>query len=235
MANNPHVYGFRFFRSLSGADTPQIFTVPIASGYAPNTGIDGAGGTACNLNIGDPVQFIDGGTVRLVQPGQATTATEVLDDKTFGVVAGFPRVRIDGAVRPNSFYPSGTTYTGGITGAQATLVQVIPVKDNIFEVDVGAAPGAAFDTQDEWAAAVAKGVHFVYSVLTGGRGAPRANPLLDMASINSTTGVRQLRIIGLSKLGDTQDYSGAAVRMQVMFHQAQLIHGATTTIADIET
>jgi hypothetical protein len=233
MANN-HVYGFRFFRSLSGSDTPQHFTLPIASGYAPNTGADGSGGTSVNLNIGDPVQFIDGGTVRLVQPGQATT-TAVLDDATFGIVVNFPRVKIDGAVRPNSFLTSGTTYTGGIDGQEATLVTVVPVAGNIFEIDCGAAPGASFDTAAEWAAAVGKQAHFTYSVLSSGvRGAPKANPVLDMSSINSTTGIRQLRIVGMSKLGDVQDFDGASVRMQVMFNAVQL-SGYTPQTADIET
>lgn len=229
---NQHNYGFRWFRSLSGADTPQILTVPIASAYAPNTGVDGAGGTAVNLNVGDPIQFIDGGTVRLVQPGQATT-TAVLDDATFGIVVGFARVKINGAVRPNGFYPSGTVYSGGIGGQEATLVSVIPVKDNIFEIDAGAAPGASFDDQSEWMGAVAKGAHFTYSVLTSGIGQPKANPLIS-TTFDSTTGIRQLRVVGISKLGDTQDYAAANVRLQVVFNAVQL-SGYTPQTADIET
>lgn len=230
---NQHNYGFRWFRSIHGGDTPQCFTLPIASGYAPNTGADGSGGTAVNLNIGDPVQILDDGTVRLVQPGAATTAA-VLDDATFGIVAGFPRVKSNGAVKPESFYTSGTTYSGGIAGAEATLCTIIPVLGNIFEVDCGAAPGTSFDTAAEWAGAVGAQVHFTYSVLTAGRGQPKANPLLDMSSINSTTGIRQLRIVGMSKLGDTQEFDGASVRMQVMFNAVQL-SGYTPQTADIET
>lgn len=229
---NTHFYGFRWFRSLSGSDTPQVFTLPIASGYAPNTGVDGAGGTACNLNIGDPVQFIDGGTVRLVQPGQATTSA-VLDDATFGIVAGFARVKINGAVRPNGFYTSGTTYSGGIGGNESTLVTVIPVKDNIFEIDAGAAPGTSFDDQSEWMGAVGKGAHFTYSVLTSGIGQPKANPLIS-TTFDSTTGIRQLRVVGVSKLADTQDYTAANVRLQVIFNAVQLA-GYTPQTADIET
>jgi hypothetical protein len=217
---NQHTYGFRFFRSLSGTDTPQIFTLPMASAYAPNTGINGAGGTACNVNIGDPVQLIDGGTLRLVQPGQATT-TAVLDDNTFGIVVGFARVKIAGAVRPSGFYPTGTVYTGGIGSAESTLVSVIPVQNNIFEIDAGAAPGASFDTIDEWMGAVGKGAHFTYSVLTSGIGQPKANPLIS-TTFDSTTGVRQLRVVGVSKLGDVQDYTAASVRLQVMFNAVQL-------------
>ena len=61
---NTHRYGFRFARSFDGNETPQTITKPIASAYAPNTGADGAGGTACNLNIGDPVQLLNDGTVK---------------------------------------------------------------------------------------------------------------------------------------------------------------------------
>lgn len=229
---NQHFYGFRWFRSLSGNDTPQIFTLPIASGYAPNTGVDGAGGTSVNLNIGDPVQFVDGGTLRLVQPGQATTSA-VLDDATFGIVAGFARVKLAGGVRPNGYYPTGTTYSGGIGGNESTLVTVIPVKDNIFEIDAGAAPGASFDDQSEWMGAGAKGAHFTYSVLTSGIGQPKANPLIS-TTFDSTTGIRQLRVIGVSKLADTQDYTAANVRLQVIFNAVQLA-GYTPQTADIET
>lgn len=230
---NQHNYGFRWVRHISGSETPQIITAPIASGYSPNTGVDGAGGTAVNLNIGDPVQYIDGGTVRLVQPGQATTSL-VLDDCTFGVVVGFPRVKIFGAVRPNGFLTGGTTYSGGIDGPEATLVSIIPVHNSIFEIDISAtAPGSSFDTMAEYMAAVAKGAHFTYSVLTAGIGQPKANPILS-TTFDSTTGVRQLRVLGVSKLGDTQDYASGSVRMQVMFHQVQLGPTSPATM-DIET
>lgn len=228
---NQHSYGFRWVRSLHGVETPQIMTLPIASGYAPNTGTDGSGGTACNLNIGDPVQFIDGGTVRLVQPGAGGT-TDVLDNKTFGIVAGFPRVKISGAVRPNGFYTSGTTFSGGRGGPEETLVSVIPVLGNIFEVDIGAAPGASFDTLGEFMAAVPKQVDITYSVLTSGIGQPKANPLASM-TVNSTTGIFQLIVLGVGKLGDAQDYTSANVRLQVMFNSVQL--GAAAFAADIET
>jgi hypothetical protein len=114
-------------------------------------------------------------------------------------------------------------------------VSVLPVKDNIFEVDLGTAPGSSYDTAAEYAATVGKGAHFTYSVISSGvRGAPKANPLLTFAAIDSTTGFRQLRIVGMSKLGDTQDFTGNAVRMQVMFNAVQLA-GYIPQTADIET
>lgn len=214
---NPRKYGFRFARSVSGNDTPQIFTYPIASAYAPNTGADGSGGTACNLNVGDPVQLLNDGTVRLVQPGQSAVGGDI-DDRVFGIVAGFPRVRITGAQRPNGFYPSGTTYTGD---DQQTLCQVIPVHGNIFEVDCDTAGGASLDTKAEWQAVVGSTANFVYSVLTSGIGAPKANPLLDTSDISEGAEVNQLRIVGLAKDFDARDPALEYVAVQVMFNEQQ--------------
>lgn len=226
---NPHIYGFRFHRSFSGADTPQIFTYPIASAYAPNTGDDGAGGTACNLNIGDPVQLLNDGTVRLAQPGQATGGTDI-DDRVFGIVAGFPRVRISGAQRPNGFLTSGTTYTGD---DQQTLVSIIPVHDNIFEIDTATAGGASLDSKSEWQGTIGGVAQFSYTVLTSGIGAPKANPMLVNAGISHAADVvDQLRIVGLGKRFDTLDPTLANVTLQVIFNMQQIFPTSFTNITD---
>lgn len=225
---NPHKYGFRFVRSFSGSDTPQIFTYPIASAYAPDTGADGSGGTACNLNIGDPVQLLNDGTVRLVQPGQAADGTDI-DDRVFGVVAGFPRVMVAGAPRPNGFYTSGTTYTGD---DQQTLCSVIPAAGNIFEIDCDAAGGASFNTKSEWQGAVGSTANFVYSVLTTGIGQPKANPMLDISDLSEAADeVNQLRVVGLAKSFDTYDAALTNVSLQVIFNMQQIYptsHTSTT-------
>lgn len=224
---NPHLYGFRFARSFDGNETPQTITKPIASGYAPNTGADGAGGTACNLNIGDPVQLLNDGTVRLVQPGQAADGTDI-DDRVYGIVAGFPRVMIAGAPRTSSFYVSGTTYTGD---DQQTLCKIIPVHNNIFEIDCDAAGGSSLDTKAEWQSLVGT-ANFVYSVLTSGAGQPKANPLLDTSDISEAADeVNQLRIVGLSKRFDTLDPALTHVTLEVIFNMQQLFptsHTSTT-------
>jgi hypothetical protein len=137
---NTHRYGFRFVRSISGCATPEILTLPIADDYAPVTIV--GGGTGVNLNIGDPVNFAEDGTVRLVQQGQASDGSDT-DDYAFGVILGFPRVIVGGYPRPGGFYTSGTSYTGGIGGDTAPLVSIIPVAGNIFEIDSAAAPSPA--------------------------------------------------------------------------------------------
>lgn len=216
---NTHQYGFRFVRSFDGVETPQTITKPIASGYPPNTGADGAGGTACNLNIGDPVQLLNDGTVRLVQPGQKEDGTDI-DDRTFGIVAGFPRVMIGGAPRPNGYYPSGTTYTGD---DQQTLCKIIPVHGNIFEIDCDATGQPT--TKAAWQSLVGT-ANFIYSVLTSGIGQPKANPLLDISDHNETTELNQLRVVGLSKRFDAQDPTAEFVTVEVVFNQQQLLPGA---------
>lgn len=215
---NPKRYGFRFVRSISGNDTPQILTYPIASGYQPNTGADGAGGTDCNLNIGDPVQLLNNGTLRLVQPGQAADGSDI-DDRVFGVVAGFPRVMVNSSPRPNGFLTGGTTYSGD---DQQTLCAIIPAEGNIFEVQCDAAGGSSLDSKSEWQAVVGSTANFVYSVLTAGMGQPKANPMLDTSDIAETGEVNQLRIIGLGKGFDQLDPTLSLVDVQVIFNEAQV-------------
>lgn len=225
---NTHRYGFRFARSFDGNETPQTITKPIASAYAPNTGADGAGGTACNLNIGDPVQLLNDGTVRLVQPGQAATGADI-DDRVYGVVAGFPRVKIGGACRPNGFYPSGTTYSGD---AEQTLCTIIPAHNNIFEIDCDATGQPT--TKAAWQSLVGT-ANFVYSVLTSGVGAPKANPLFDSSDYNETTEVNQLRVVGISKRFDAQDPTAEFVTLEVVFNNQQIFPtgiGSNATVAD---
>lgn len=215
---NPKKYGFRWVRSVSGAETPQIFTFPLADDYQPNTGEDGSGGTNCNLNVGDPVQLLNNGTVRLTQPGSNATGAN-MDNRSFGVVAGFPRVMVNGAPQPFDHYPGGTSFTGD---DQRTLVSVIPAAGNIFEVQCDTAGGSSLDTKAEWLAVVGSTANIVYSVLTAGRGQPKANPMLDTSDISEGAEINQLRIVGLSKDFDQLDASLAEVSVQVVFNEQQI-------------
>lgn len=231
---NPHRYGFRFVRSIGGGDTPQIFTFPIASAYQPAT-IIGAG-TSVNLNIGDPVRLLEDGTIALVQTAQDVSGADAdSDDYAWGVIVGFPRVIVGGFPRPGSFYTGGTTYTGGISSDSAPLAAVIPVHNNIFEIDADTAP-----TVQTLAGAMALvgGVGtMVYSVLTAGTGQPKANPLLDVSTVVSGgTDQLQLLVIGLGKSAYTCDFTSANVPFQVMWQSQQLLPTADATHfgADLE-
>lgn len=217
---NVHRYGFRFVRSMSGYETPQIFTFPIASGYQPGT-VNG-GGTNVNLNIGDPVRLIEDGTVQLVQTAQDVSGQDDdSDDFVFGVVAGFPRVVVGGFPRPGSFFTGGTTYSGGIGGDSAPLVAVIPAAGNIFEVDMDAAP--TVQTYSGVLANVGAVATMAYSVLTTGTGQPKANPLLSKTSIAfAGNNQLQLLILGPGKSAFSCDFTAANIPYQVQFNTLQL-------------
>lgn len=219
MANN-HIYGFRFHRSLHGADTPTVFTFPIASGYQPGT-VNG-GGTNVNLNIGDPVRLVEDGTVQLVQTAQDASGQDAdSDDFCYGIVIGFPRVVVGGFPRPGSFYTGGTTYSGGIGGDSAPLVAVIPAAGNIFELDLDAAPTVT--TYSGLLANVGAVATMSYSVLTSGSGQPKANPLISKTSIAfAGANQLQLQIVGIGKRAAQQDATSAFCTYQVMWNTLQL-------------
>ena len=231
---NPHRYGFRFVRSLGGSDTPQTFTYPIATAYSPGTVF--GGGTTVNLNIGDPVRLLEDGTVALVQTAQDVSGADAdSDDYAFGIISGFPRVIVGGYPRPGSFYTAGTTYTGGISSDSAPLCTIIPVHNNIFEIDADTAPTVATLAG---AMGIVGGVGtMVYSVLTAGTGQPKANPLLDVSTVVSGgTDQLQLLVVGLGKSAYTCDFTSANVPFQVMWQNQQLLPTADATHfgADLE-
>lgn len=217
---NPHRYGFRFVRSFSGNDTPQIITLPIASGYQPGT-VNG-GGTNVNINIGDPVRLVEDGTVQLVQTAQDVSAqNDDSDDFCYGIVVGFPRVIVGGSPRPGSFYTGGTTYTGGIGGDTAPLVSIIPAEGNIFELDLDAAP--TVQSLSGLMALVGGVATMAYSVLTTGTGQPKANPLISKSSIVfASANQLQLQIVGVGKAAYAGDFTAANLPLQVRWNTLQM-------------
>lgn len=228
---NTHRYGIRFARSISGNDTPQIFTFPIATTYQPNPAFGTSDGSNCNLNIGDPVAIAADGTAKLTQAGQDVLTTNVDPaDYAFGIVVGFPRVIVGGSPRPGAFYTGGTTYTGGIGSDNAPLVAVIPVAGNIFEIDTNAVVGAG--TKTAALAIVGNTATIAYSVLTAGNGQPKANPLLNVSTLIATGLIQQqLVIVGLGKAGDAMDFAATNLTLQVMFSAQELAVGTAASSA----
>lgn len=228
---NQHRYGFRYARSIHGAETPQTFVSPIATAYQPNPVFGTSDASNCNLNIGDPIMVREDGTVVLVQQGQAADGSDS-DDFATGIVVGFPRVIVGGFPRPGSFYTGGTTYTGGIGSDNAPLVSWIPVQGNIFEIDCDTAHSTP--TKAGFLALVGGTGNMVYSVTTAGMGQPKANPFLDVSDVvlNSTE-VNQLRVVGLGKAGDVMDFTASNVTLQVMWNE--LMPQPSALLAGIST
>lgn len=214
---NTHRYGFRFVRNLWGGDTPEPTTHPLASGYQPNTGTPN---TNVNLNIGDPVSKLETGAVQLCTPGSDDATTT---ERVYGIVAGIERVLINGAVRPNAYYPGGTVYGSGLSPYNLqTRVKVIPVVGREWEIDTSAAGGSSLDTYEEWQAAVGSVATFKYTPINTTTVNPKANPLLDETTItDAEASSLQLRINGIGRIDDLQDFSLANVSLRVVFNAVQ--------------
>lgn len=208
---NPHRYGFRFLKNRWGGDTPEVYTGFFASGYTPNV----TGATTCNANIGDPVKMLDSGAFELLTPGELDD--DDADERAFGIICGFPQVLINGAVRPNAFYPTNTVY-GTNLNAQ-TLVQVIPVEGCVWEIDT-ATTSSSFDTKAEFQAVIGSVARIVYSQINTTTTNPKANPMLEL-SFGESAFVRQLRVVGLGRGFEQYDLTLANVPLQVVFNQVQ--------------
>ena len=208
---NPHRYGFRFLKNRWGGDTPEIYTGFFASGYQPNV----TGATTCNVNIGDPVRRMNSGAFQLVEPGELDD--DDANERTFGIVAGFPQVLINGAVRPNAYYPTLTVY-GTNLNAQ-TLVQVIPVEGCVWEIDT-ATTSSSFDTKAEFQAIIGGVCTFSYTQINTTTSNPKANPMA-VLSFGESTETRQLQVVGLGRGSEQYDLTLANVPLQVVFNQVQ--------------
>lgn len=208
---NPHRYGFRFRKNRWGGDVPEIHTGFIASGYAPNE----TGATTCNLNIGDPVRRLNSGAFVLTVPGELDD--DDANERTYGIIAGFPQVLISGAVRPNAFYPTGTVYGSNLTAQ--TLVQVIPVEGCLWEIDT-ATTSASFDTLAEYQAIFGTVCSFSYTQINTTTNNPKANPMAVLSFVESTE-TRQLRVEGLGAGASQYDLTLANVPLLVSFNQVQ--------------
>lgn len=214
---NQHLYGFRFLRNLWGGDTPEYETCVIASGYQPNTGTPN---TNVNLNIGDPVSKLETGAVQLCTPGSGPATTT---ERVYGIVAGFPQILINGAIRPNAFYPGGTVYGSGLGPYKLqTLVKVIPVVGREFEIDSAAAGGSSLDTMEELQALIGAVATFTYTPINTTSSNPKANPMLDLTSASDAEAdTLQLRINGLGRSAEQQDLTLTNVSFRVVFNAVQ--------------
>lgn len=207
---NPHRYGFRFLKNRWGGDTPEIYTGFLASAYQPNNG-----SVSVNLNIGDPVKQLNDGSLALLTAGELED--DDADERCFGVVAGFPRVLINGNPRPNAFYPGGTVYGSNLDNQ--TIVQVIPAEGCVWEIDT-ATTSSSFDTKAEFQAVIGAVARVVYSAINTTTSNPKANPMIEL-SFTESTNIRQLRVVGLGRGFEQYDLTLANVPLQVVFNQVQ--------------
>ena len=208
MADNRHKYGFRWYAAQSGAQRPAAFEGIIASAYAGDVG------GSVGVSIGDPVVRLADGTYELAQDTNTS-------DRLYGVVVAIINAKVDahGKARPASYLPSGTTYAQEQTTSK---VMIVPFSDHIWEIDVDDAVTAT--TLAAYRALMGLNADFVYSRDTSNPDRPRANPVLDISTAN-TTAALHFRLHDVSKTQENQDFSGANVKVLVQLNQ-----GADPTI-----
>lgn len=206
MANNVHRYGVRFYKSGTGSGIPSPDEYVIASSYTANVG-----GADVDMNIGDPVELLADGTVRLAADG-------AVDPGQFlGVIVGFSNVKdpvFTGTGRPSSFLTRGTTWATKATQSRAL---VIPFSNHIWEMDVSA-NGTSSDTETEYLATIGNAFPLTYSADTTNADRPKANPLLDFTTVTNTAS-DHFMVWGISKTMFNVDFTGNFVKMLVKLNE----------------
>ncbi len=212
MADNRHLYGFRFHSTQGGGGRPACIEGIVASGYA------GDHGGSVGITIGDPVDYLATGFMELTND----TATR---DTLFGVVMNIANAKVDAnsKARPANYLPSGTTYTLEETTSRLT---VAPFSDHIWQLDCDDAVTAT--TLAAYRALIPENVDMVFSRDTSNPDRPKCNPLLDI-STHAATAALMFRLVGVSKTRENADFSGAFVKMLVQLNQGidPVLNGAT--------
>lgn len=201
MADNRHLYGFRWAGNLEGGCCPKALDFLVASGQTFS-----AGGTV-DLNIGDPVSLVAAdGTVTL-----STLGADAASGVIFGVVTEILNARVDanGYSRPASFLPNGTTYA---TEPLRSRVGVIPFGRNLWEIDCN---NTTNTTINAYRALIGANANAVFSRDITNPNRPKANPLLDMTTV-TTTNTHDFRIVGVSNTADNFDFTGNFVKLRVV-------------------
>lgn len=193
MANNTAKYGFRWVRSLTNAGAPPKQAMRVASGYqaAP-------GGTNVNLNVGDPVTLLSTGYVELAAANSGVI---------YGVIVGIHPYYDGTRMTFGTKLPGNTVY--GTVLERTSWVDVIPVQDQIFEVDVD--DNTTATTEAGYLALVGENVDHVFTGASATTGL--AHPILDISTHN-TTSTLQWRIVDLARIPG-MDFSGTRVKVEV--------------------
>lgn len=194
-------YGFRVCRGRYAPFQTPV-KMKVASGYqaAP-------GAVNVPLRPGDPVQLVNDGTVAILAAGSGTDCYGVITQ----ILPYWDGTR---QVFGNSL-PGGTT-PGTTVIDRFSYVMVQPASGTVFEVDADDATTAT--TFSAYQAFVSENADIAYSAsLNVG-----AFPKLDISTHN-TTDTLQCRIVGVSDTVENQDFSGANVKLYVIFNQSSEI------------
>lgn len=214
MANNSHVYGFRWATNANGMSQPKPELMAVASGQ--NFLVSGDA-TNLNLNVGDPVALLSSGFVTLAggnENGQTSQAA-------WGVVVGMGPVGFFNGTRMvrQNFLQSGATWGTNID--RMSQVLVVPFSAGVWEIDVD--DNTTATTQLGYQAFVGENCdHRLTPNSQGFLDAQlAANPMLNIASHAAATTTLSMRIRGISSNFANQDYSGTFVKLLVSVNKGQ--------------
>lgn len=211
MGNNAHIYGLRIAFARGGGKIPTPITRVVADAYQGT--IDG-GGTNVGLSIGDPVKLVSDGSVALAN----TT------NSTYGVIVSvLPYWNATlGRMEFSDYIPGATTSSGVFE--RRTRVQVVPISDAIWELDVDEATTAT--TEAAYEAFIGENVTMVCPGDTTIAGRYKADPRIDI-STHATTNTLIWRIVGVSP--QQQDFAGTNVKLLIACNIPQDNFAASAT------
>jgi hypothetical protein len=212
MADNRHLYGFRWSRSYNASAIPgPVEWVRLATAY--NGSI--TGGSAIDTNVGDPMVGLSTGYFAHAA-GSETTAVAA-----YGIVVGIGKVW-DGSLMQsvNRVVNSGGAYGTNLT--RQTKIAVVPVDQGYWEIDCDDKTTAT----DLAGYLALKGENTNHVLTTGSE--PLANPLLDI-SLHNTTALLW-RIVDVSDTIENRDLSGLYTKLIVKANVAQMSWSSSTGI-----
>lgn len=217
MADNRHLYGFRWHGNLEGGCCPKALDFTVKSAFDFSTQ---AGGSV-DLNPGDPVVGDTDGTVIMATPGGAP-------GKAWGVVTSILNARVDanGYSRPVAALPAGQTWS---TEPLRSRVAVIPFGRNVWEIDCATVLSGATQIGD-YRTLIGNNADFLFTRDITNANRPKANPLLDLVTGPPSAATANFRIVGISNTADNFDFSGKFVKLLVVLNETQEAPFVTTGI-----
>jgi hypothetical protein len=217
MADNTHLYGFRWAFGYGGKSMPMPIRKHVATAQDD---VDDAA-VSCAIYPGDPVKLMSTGGVKIALTTEAV----------YGIVVGIAPYW-DGTrmVRGNKL-PNATTW--GTVEERRSYVYVVPATAGFWEIDCDVS-AAAYDTKAEYQAFIGENAEHVVpgGTFTGVAPTDSCDPYLDISTHNTTEGLGW-RIEDISQTEHNQDFSGEYVKLIVSVNDSLEATSAATVVVGV--